>query len=284
MPRNLFLPALLFILSMAAFVPGQSSRPAAQSPDYGLLMERAAAHETAALEDPVPFAFTERLNWSWGSETRSVIETAEGRADRIVLFRDAPLQPDQQQKQVRHLEKLLRDRDAVKDELQDQRAETQRRVRMMQAFPRALLFEFAGRENGLLRFAFRPNPEFSPKDRETQIYRGLEGTVWVEPKHERIVRIEGRLVKDVSFGWGILGKLNKGGVYEIGQTQVSPGIWRITTLNIDIKGRTFPLNGFRLFRQESNSQFHPTSPSTTYRDAVEALLMERTPLLGRSRR
>jgi hypothetical protein len=114
------------------------------------------------------------------------------------------------------------------------------------------------------------------------MYRGMEGTVWVEPKHERIVRIEGRLVKDVSFGWGILGKLNKGGIYEIGQTQVSPGIWRITTLNIDVKGRAFLLNSFRLFRQESNSQFRPTSPSTTYRDAVEALLMERTPVLGRS--
>jgi hypothetical protein len=115
------------------------------------------------------------------------------------------------------------------------------------------------------------------------MYRGMEGAVWVEPKHERIVRIEGRLVKDVSFGWGILGKLNKGGIYEINQTQVSPGIWRITRLNIDVKGRVFLLNSFRLFRQESNSHFRPTAPSMTYRDAVETLLSEPMPVAGMSR-
>jgi hypothetical protein len=260
------------------------SRPAALEPvDYPALIERAAENEVTALENPVPFQYTERLNWSWGSETRSVIETGEGRADRIVLFRDEPLALDQQQKQSHRLEKLLRDRDAVKDELHDQQSETERRIKMLKALPRALIFELDGHENGLLRFTFRPNPDFSPKDRETQMYRGMEGTLWLEPRQERIVRIEGRLVKDVSFGWGILGRLNKGGIYEIAQTQISPGVWRITTLNVDVKGRLLLVNSFRMFREESNSHFRRTSVSMTYRDAVQALLSTPVPLLGKTR-
>jgi hypothetical protein len=273
----------LLAFGIAGQAAGQAGRAPAPSGDYLTLIERAVEHETRALESPVPFEFIERLNWSWGSETRSVIETAQGRADRIVLFRDEPLQPDQQQKQAHHLEKLLRDRDAMKDELQGQRAESERRIKMIQALPRALIFEFAGRENGLLRFTFRPNPEFSPKDRETQMYRGMEGTLWLEPRQERIVRIEGKLVKDVSFGWGIFGKLNKGGIYEIGQTQVAPGVWRITRLNIDVKGRAFLLNGFHFFREESNSGFRPASTSMTYREAVQALLTRPIPLMGSNR-
>jgi hypothetical protein len=263
---------LLLSLSLVAGMRAQSGRQAAPSGDYLALIERAAEHETHSLESPIPFQFTERLNWSWGSETRAVIETAGGRADRIVLFSDEPLQPDQQDKQRRRLEKLLRDRDAAKNELQDQRSETQRRIKMVKAFPRACLFEFYGRENGLLRFSFRPNPEFSPKDHETQLYRGMEGFVWLEPEQERIVRIEGKLVKDVSFGWGILGHLNKGGIYQITQTQVFPGVWRITTLNVDVRGRIFLVNGFRFFREEHNTRLQPTSASMTYRDAVQALL------------
>jgi hypothetical protein len=154
---------------------------------------------------------------------------------------------------------------------------------MLKALPRALIFEFDGRENGLLRFTFRPDPDFSPKDRETQMYRGMEGTLWLEPRQERIVRIEGRLVKDVSFGWGILGRLNKGGIYEIAQTQISPGVWRITTLNVDVKGRLLLVNSFRMFREESNSHFRRTSVSMTYRDAVQALLSTPVPLLGKTR-
>jgi hypothetical protein len=236
------------------------------------LISRATENELQALESPVPFRYQERLEWPWGTETRSVIETSEGRADRIVQFAGGPLSSEQQAKQERRLKKLLSDHDAVKNEVQDQKAETQRRIRMVKAFPRAFFFDFAGRENGLLRFDFRPNPEFSPKDRETQMYRGMEGKVWVEPVHERIVQVQGKLVKDVSFGWGIFGHLNKGGIYEISQTQLSPGIWRITTLNVDVKGRIFLLNSFRFMRRESNSHFRAVSSSLTYPAAVQTLL------------
>ena len=89
--------------------------------------------------------------------------------------------------------------------------------------------------------------------------------------------VQGKLVKDVSFGWGIVGRLNKGGIYEISQTQLSPGIWRITTLNVDVKGRMFFLNSFRFMRRESNSHFRPVSASLTYPAAIQTLLAD--PLL-----
>lgn len=264
--------ALLFVAFLACAASEAQPVPTPATTEQLELIARATEHELQALENPVPFRYQERLQWSWGTETRSVIETSEGRADRVVQFADEPLSSEQQAKQERRLKKLLSDHDAVKNELQDQKAETQRRIRMVKAFPRAFFFDFVGRESGLLCFDFRPNPEFSPKDRETQMYRGMEGKVWVEPVHERIVQIRGKLVKDVSFGWGIVGRLNKGGIYEISQTQLSPGIWRITTLNVDVKGRMFFLNSFRFMRRESNSHFRPVSASLSYPAAVQNLL------------
>src|ERR1051326_7396975 len=141
MPKTArLLAALLLCLGVPIACVAQKRQAALKPIDYPALIQRAAESEIQALENPVPFQYTERLNWSWGSETRSVIEPPEGRADRIVLFRDEPLQSDQQQKQVHRLEKLLRDRDAVKDELHDQRSETQRRIRMLKALPHALVF------------------------------------------------------------------------------------------------------------------------------------------------
>jgi hypothetical protein len=268
---------LLFVALLACAAAAAQPAPTPATTEQLGLIARATEHELQALKSPVPFHYQERLEWSWGTETRSVIETSEGRADRIVQFADEPLSSEQQAKQERRLRKLLSDHDAVKNELQDQKAETQRRIRMVKAFPRAFFFDFVGRENGLLCFQFRPNPEFSPKDRETQMYRGMEGKVWVEPAYGRIVQVQGKLVKDVSFGWGIVGRLNKGGIYEISQTQLSPGIWRITTLNVDVKGRMFFLNSFRFMRRESNSHFRAVSASLTYPAAVQTLLA--SPLL-----
>jgi hypothetical protein len=263
---------LIFITIFTSTAAPETAKGTA-SADQLALIARATEHESDALENPLPFKFQERLEWSWGTETRSVIETTEGRADRIVLFRDEPLTPEQQEKQEHRLEKLLVDHDAVKSEMQDQKAETQRRIRMVQAFPRAFFFDFVGREkSGQLHFDFYPNPEFSPKDRETQMYRGMEGHLWIDPAQERIVHIEGNLVKDVSFGWGILGRLSKGGIYEIAQTQLKPGMWRITTLNVDVKGRMLLLNSFRFMRKETDTRLQPTPASMTYQAAVTALL------------
>ena len=236
------------------------------------LIARAAERERAELENPKPYRYQERLDWNWGSETRSVIETSEGRADRIVLFNGEPLSPEQQAKQQHRLEKLLSDHDALKNELKDQKSETQRRIKIVKAFPKAFFFDYTGVEKGLLRFNFRPDPDFSPKDRETQMYRGMEGSVWIEPTQERIVRIEGILVKDVNFGWGIVGHLNKGGIYEIAQTQLSPGKWRITTLDVNLKGKMFLINSFRFQRKETNSRFQPVSSELTFQEAVKELL------------
>lgn len=240
--------------------------------DPELLVQRAAAHEVEALESPLEYQYFERLTWNWGAETRAVIETREGRADRIVEFDDMPLAPDQQEKQEHRLQKLLIDRNAKKEELNEQRSEARRRVRMMKAFPQAFLFEPAGEgAAGILEFHFRPNPKFSPHDRETSVYRGMQGTVWVDPQEERLIGVKGVLAKDVSFGWGIFGKLYKGGTYEIEQTQVSPGVWRITELDLDLRGRIF-LGGLRLLRKERNMDFAPTPDGTTYFEAVQMLL------------
>ncbi len=261
------------IIFFASSLSHSLSQPAGKlpNPDPVVLIQRATENEARALSSPPAFQYQERLAWNWGTETRAVIETPEGRADRIILFDDEPLAADQQAKQQRRLQKLLVDQDALKGELQDQKAETQRRIRTLKAFANAFLFTFSQRENGLLKFNFQPNPEFSPKDRETQMFRGMEGCVWLEPAQERIVRIEGKLVKDVAFGWGIFGRLYKGGIYEIAQTQVKPGIWRITTLNVHVKGRVF-LDYFRFFRDESNTHFRPTPAAMTYRQAVGNLL------------
>lgn len=250
----------------------QSASPDAREQQSGVaLITRAAANEVAALQR-LPFVrYRQTLQWKWGTETREVIETPEGSADRIVRFNDEPLAPDEDQKQVQRLQKLMSDRDAARHETEDQKAELKRRLALMKAFPTAFIFTPDGEEDGRLKFSFRPTGSFSPHDRETQIYRALLGTVWVDPRQERITRIDGVVTRNVSFGWGVFGKLYKGGRYLIEQAEVEPGIWAVTKLDLDLKMRVF-LNTSRLLRNEQDSNFEPVAPGTTYKQALQLLL------------
>src|SRR5262249_16368001 len=236
---------------------------------------RCAKNEVAALERPQPFRFKERSESGGGSETRDVIDTSQGRADRIIAFGDKPLTGDQNQKQNRRLEKLLTSQDTLREELKDQKDETQRRIKMAQALPDAVLLQFAGTERDAhLRYSCTPNPAFSPRDRETQLYRGMRGTLWIDPVHERLTHVKGELFKDVTFGWGFLGKLSKGGRYEAAQTQVAPGVWEMTLLDLDFRGRILLFGRMRIQRKETSSDFRPSPPDLTLQAAIKQLMTE----------
>ena len=261
---------ILLLVCLPAF-----SQVTAPEDGYADLLRRCAQHETSSLSAGLHFQFVERTLQSWGSETRVVIETEEGRADRIVAYNDLSLGLEEQRKQQHRLEKFLGDSDARKDELNDQREEIGRRIKMAQALPDAVILQLSGKEpNGQLRFRFSPNPRFDPPSRETQVYKGMQGTLWIDPASERIVQVQGDLFKDVNFGWGILGRLSKGGHYELAQTEVSPGVWRITTMNLDFHGRMLLLHTFSIMRQERSSRFAPAPPDMTYAQAVRKLLAE----------
>jgi len=269
--RKFLVPAVLVALISAA---------GAQQRDYSALLRRCSQHEKEAMQHPQPFQFLERLEMDWGSETRAVIETAEGRVDRIIAFHDKPIAPDQEKKQQQRLTRLLNDAKALHDEVADQREELARRQLLVATLPDAFIFEFAGVEpDGRLKFKFTPDPKFSPSNRETQVFKGMRGLLWIEPTYERIADVQGELFKDVSFGWGILGRLYKGGTFEVVQTQIVPGVWRITTLNLDFKGRAFLFSGLRIFRKETSTKFAATSAQVTVRNALTQLLSQAGPSL-----
>ena len=65
----------------------------------------------------------------------------------------------------------------------------------------------------------------------------MTGEIWIDPVHLRVVRLEGHLQQDVDFGWGILGRLNKGGWIVIEQADVGGGQWRTVRFQMQMSGR-----------------------------------------------
>ena len=107
--------------------------------------------------------------------------------------------------------------------------------------PSAFLYQYAGpaerprRKSG--EFTFRPNPQFSPPDLETQVLTAMTGEIWIDAAQERVVRLEGHLQQDMDFGWGILGRLNKGGWVVIEQADVGGDQWRMVRFQMAMNVR-----------------------------------------------
>src|SRR5258707_15890892 len=96
-PSAFFQPAYRLLLVFMVLMASAPAR-AQQATDYNALFRRCAANEVLALQHPQLFHFSERIEWDWSTETLYVIDTAQGRADQIVVLHDKSLPADQQRK------------------------------------------------------------------------------------------------------------------------------------------------------------------------------------------
>jgi hypothetical protein len=78
-------------------------------------------------------------------------------------------------------------------------------------------------------------------------------------------------VEDVKFGGGLLGHLDKGGRFEVRQTEVAPGQWEMTALLVDMKGKALLFKTIDVQQAESHSDFHRVPDDLTLAEAASIL-------------
>jgi hypothetical protein len=67
----------------------------------------------------------------------------------------------------------------------------------------------------------------------------ITAKIWVDHEQNQVARAEAHVMRDISFGGGILGKLYRGGVFSFQQAEVSPGVWLPARYQYDFMGRKF---------------------------------------------
>jgi hypothetical protein len=239
------------------------------------LVEHALASELRATRESThPMRYRLRKSTPRLTSTKEIVETRDGSVARLVAIGDQPLsQADEFTEQAR-LDGLLADPSRQRHRKQGQDDDTGRALKVLRALPKAFLYQFEGSVTSptgrIEKFTFSPNPAFSPPDLETQVLTTMAGELWIDAAQERVTRLEGHLERDVDFGWGILGRLNKGGRIVIEQADVGARQWRIVRFQMVMSGRVVFKN--KTFDTvEIESDFVPVPVGLSYRQAIEML-------------
>ena len=103
------------------------------------------------------------------------------------------------------------------------------------------LYTYDGMADGNLRLSFRPNPAYNPPTYETRVYHALSGEIWIQPQQKRLAKLDGHIVNEIDFGYGLLGQIEKGGSFQIGREQVAEKRWKTTLVDVHISGRSYLL-------------------------------------------
>ena len=241
------------------------------------LVRAAVANELKPRPSEVRFAFRLRKQTPNGSSLKEIAETNEGMVSRLLEINDQPLSPEQRSGETERLASLLSRPEEIKKRAQDEKRDQNRVERLVRSLPEALLYEYDGTPPaadvpaGIVRLRFKPNPEFSPPDRESQVLKGLAGALWIDPRAQRVVRLDGELVQDVNFGWGLFGKLYKGGKVWIDQSRVTASDWATVGTKLDLNGRVFIFKKIKVKQEETTSAFRRIPADLTYAQGAEFL-------------
>jgi hypothetical protein len=239
------------------------------------LVQRALANELRAASDSQhPMCYHLRKTSPRLTTTKAICETADGAVARLIAVNDAPLSTADEAREQGRLDQLLSDPGKQRHRKQSQDSDTARALKVLRSLPNAFVYEYAGAgqvsSGSVEKFRFKPNPKFDPPDMETQVLTQMTGELWIDPAQERVTRLDGRLRQDVDFGWGILGRLYKGGTVVIEQADVGDHQWRVVHFDMKMSARVvFKTKVFDT--AEDESQFVSVPAGIRYQQAIAML-------------
>lgn len=264
--------AALFVFFMLA------AAAAAQNVNPEKIVRDAAYNELHA-HDHHPFRYTLRKDNNGKITTKEIIETNQGDVARLIAINDKPLPPVAEAAEIHRLQNLLAHPELQAHRLRREQADANRANEMIRLLPTAFVYRYEGMIEGpngaCYRFSMQPNPDFDPPDRQAQVLHGMAGELWIDKRDQRMVRLNVHLIADVEFGWGIFGRLYKGGTILVEQKNVGENHWEQDLLRLNLRGTILVFKSLVIDTTETESNYAPVPIDWTYQDAVRALLNEK---------
>jgi hypothetical protein len=228
--------------------------------------------------------------------TQDILETAQGDVALTVAANGKPLSPADHQLQLARLNNLAAHPDLQAHRQKREQEDTARVDKMLRLLPDAFLWTDAGLSPCTVtippdlpvpgrsfqpppilspvqceHLTFVPKPGWDPPETEARIFLGMAGDLWVEVPQNRLIRLNAHLISDVDFGWGIVGRLNKGGTILLEQTEFPGEDWELSRMNLNLTGKILMVKSVVYRMTEEMGHYSPLPPGLDYRRAIQML-------------
>jgi hypothetical protein len=207
---------------------------------------------------------------------KEIIETRDGDVARLIEINGRPLSADEEQAEMSRLDTLAADPEMQQKRRRSEQKDAARIDQLVGMLPDSEVYKLEGMvpcgDEECYRLSFTPNPGFVPPDLEADVLRGFAGEVWIDKEQDRLVRLDAHLVRDVNIGFGILGRVDKGGTMVLEQAyEKDAREWQPTVLKMNLAGKALMVKTVSIQINEVASGFAPVPPGLGYREAIAML-------------
>ena len=263
--------AAIAVCSLPVSAPAQQT----MSPQQIQQLVSDAVHNELAPGNTYVHFYLRKKNQK-GDTTKLIVETKDGDVARLVQKDGKPLSAEDDQAEIDRLNRVLAHPEEQARRHKREQEDAQHSNVVVGNLGAAFDFTYAGEGSGptgtVIKLNFTPKPSYSPPHIEDGVLKGMAGQLWIDQRQKRIVRLDAHLISDVNFGWGILGKLYKGGTILVEQNDQVPGHWEPTLLKLDLHGKEVMMISLNESDNEQSWGFQRSDPNWSYQDAIHWLL------------
>jgi hypothetical protein len=236
------------------------------------------------------FMFRNERKTAHTNQVKLMVETRESTAGMLIEMDGHALSPQERQQEESRLQNYVQNPEQLNRKRKQEKEDSERTMRIVKALPAAFIYEKDGTQRGtssvgspqdeLVRLKFRPNPKYDPPSRVEQVLTGMHGHLLVDAKQARLAEIDGTLEKEVGFGWGILGHLDRGGRFLVQQGDVGNRQWELTRMELSFTGKMLFFKKLNIRSTDTFSDFRPVAPDLTFAQGVALLEKEAARIQG----
>jgi hypothetical protein len=246
-----------------------ASAHGAQPLDAKQIVQQAVNAELAANRD-------DRSHWRYLKREQSgdcfiVVETEHGALTRHVEQGGRPATAHTLHDDDEYIQKFIHDPGMQAKQRRDGAHDDKSATELLNLLPAAFDWKIESENGETVTLSFKPDPNFDPPDMEARVMGKMAGTLIVDKTAHRIQTMKGALTEDINIGFGILGKLHRGGTFNVERRQVAPGLWQITQTHVHIEGRALFFKTIGQQEDEVKSDFTQVPAGTTLEQAVGML-------------
>jgi len=201
---------------------------------------------------------------------------------KLISKNDKPLTEEEIRKQDSAFDKKLREWGRKLERRKEKEAEALKKeeAALDEAF-RLYEITMTGRESmggiPVIGLAFAPHPGYRPMTDEGKILSKVRGRAWFGEADHELVRIEAELCGSLSFGLGVVAKLNQGARLVFERRRVNDEVWLPSMSRFTGTGKILVLKGFRIDQETLYSDYQKFSVETLSKIQPPADAAEETP-------
>jgi len=226
-------------------------------------IEAAVRSELAAADhDHTVWTFRDHDKTAEKDAVYQEVDTPVGSVRRMIELNGHPLNSDSTQRETRRINGFLHDPSFLLKQQKANAHDDEQASELLKMLPEAFIWTLKSETGDLATLSFRSDPGFRPPNMEARVMSIMAGELVIAKADNRIRTLRGALSDDVKIGYGVLGKLRRGGTFDVERREIAPHIWQITETHVHIDGRALLFKTIGQQEDEVKTEWKPSSAKT----------------------